>query len=130
METNELFAKDHFAKHAGIESLEAKDGHATARMPLRDEHMNGLGIAHGGAIYTLADMVLGAASNSHGYPAVALSASIHFVKSARAGDVLHADARELHRGRRVSSYEIRITNNAGELVATLQGLAYRVGDTK
>src|SRR5512132_3154213 len=120
-----MVVNDRFARLAGIELLSAADGHSAARMPLRDEHMNGLNIAHGGAVFTLADLVFGAACNSHGYSAVALSASIHFVKASTAGDTLHAECHVLSRGSRIGSYDVRITNDAGEIVALFQGLAYR-----
>ena len=50
-----FFRKDLFAGFVGIELLEAGAGRATARLDLRDHHLNGLGLVHGGAIFTLAD---------------------------------------------------------------------------
>lgn len=118
--------KDRFARMLGIELLEAANGHARARMPLRDDHLNGLDIVHGGAIFSLADLVFAGACNSHGYMAVALSASIHFIKAATTG-TLHAEASELSRGGRVATYQVRITDDANTLIATFQGMAYRKG---
>jgi acyl-CoA thioesterase len=71
-----LMSKDQFAKHSGIELLDVSKGTAKARMQIKKEHLNGIGIVHGGAIFTLADFVFAAASNSHGILAVAINVSI------------------------------------------------------
>jgi len=46
------FKNDHFAERCGIELLEISPGYARARMPLREDHWNGLGFVQGGAIFT------------------------------------------------------------------------------
>lgn len=119
-----FFEKDLFARHSGIELLEVTPGGARARMTLQPFHQNGLGIAHGGAIFTLADFAFAAASNSHGTVAVAISASISIVKAAREG-TLWAEAREVARSFKVATYAIEVRNDAGELVALFQGTVYR-----
>jgi acyl-CoA thioesterase len=122
------FQKDRFAHLLGIELVEVSAGHAVARLRLAGDHLNGVQIAHGGALFTLADLAFALASNSHGYLAVALSASIQFLRPATAGSVLTARASELSRGSRVSSYLIRITDESEQVVAVFQGLAYRKSD--
>lgn len=115
---------DFFAKHCGIELLEVSLGHAKAKMPIKTEHLNGYKVVHGAAIFTLADYVFAAASNSHGNVAVAINVSISFVKPAIKG-TLYAEARELSRSARLGSYTVDITDDNGDLLAVFQGLAYR-----
>lgn len=55
--------KDKFASYVGIELLEVGDGYAEAQMEITDNHLNGVNILHGGAIFTLADYTFAAASN-------------------------------------------------------------------
>ena len=47
----------------GIEVLRLDDGHATIRMTLRQEMMNGFGMAHGGMIFAFADTAFALACN-------------------------------------------------------------------
>jgi acyl-CoA thioesterase len=115
---------DAFAKHCGIELVSLAPGRATATMPVKPLHLNGLGGAHGGAIFTLADFAFAAACNSHGPMAVAINVSITFVKAVNAG-VLKAEARETSCNPRLGTYAIDVTNEQGELVASFHGLAYR-----
>lgn len=120
----QYFSNDVFARECGIELLHVGPGEARVRMPLRPEHFNAVGIVHGGAVFTIADFAFAVASNSHGTLAVALNANINFVKAAHEG-ALSAEAREVTCSRRVGTYDVRVTNDAGELIALFTGLAYR-----
>jgi len=118
---------DTFARHLDIELLEVRTGWARARMPLDARHVNALKMAHGGAVFALADLALAAAANSHGTVAVAVNVSITY-HAAGMGPYLEAEARELHRNFKLGAYEVRITDQHGELVATFNGLVYRKKD--
>ena len=59
-----IVKNDKFAKLVGVKLLDVSEGYATAEMTLTDNHLNGLGIAHGGAIFTLADLVFAVASDT------------------------------------------------------------------
>lgn len=119
-----FFRKDIFAAFVGIELLEAGDGRATARLKLQDHHRNGLGMVHGGALFTLADLAFAAAVNSRGRAAVAIHSSISYVKAAQ-GDLLLAEAKEVSCGPKIAVYDIRITESSGDLVSVFEGMAYR-----
>ncbi|MCX5837926.1 MAG: PaaI family thioesterase [Deltaproteobacteria bacterium] len=119
-----FFRKDLFAGFVGIELIEAGDGRARARLAISDRHRNGLGLVHGGAIFTLADLAFAAAVNSRGRAAVAIHCSISYLKAA-AGDVLFAEAEEVSCGPKIAVYTIRITDTSGEIIARFEGMAYR-----
>jgi acyl-CoA thioesterase len=116
--------RDKFAEHVGIELLEAAEGRARARMEIKDHHLNAVGIVHGAAIFALADLAFAMASNSHGIVAVALNASISFVKAGSEG-FLYAEATEVSRNAKIASYTIRVTDDADELISIFQGMVYR-----
>jgi acyl-CoA thioesterase len=120
----DFFRKDLFAGFVGIELIEAGNGRAKARMPIGDRHRNGLGLVHGGAIFTLADLAFAAAVNSRGRAAVAIHCSISYLKAA-AGDVLFAEAEEVSCGSKIAAYTIRVTDASGEIIALFEGMAYR-----
>ncbi|MEE4356409.1 MAG: PaaI family thioesterase [Desulfococcaceae bacterium] len=125
MITAEKFIQDDiFARHCGIELLELAPGKAAGRMKIRKEHMNGMGIVHGGAIFSLADLVFAAASNSHQSLAMAINVSISYVKKVTGG-TLTAKAEEISVNPRLGTYTVRITDEAGDTVAIFQGMVYR-----
>jgi len=115
---------DRFARHVGVELLEISPGRAKARLTIADHHLNGAGMVHGGAIFTLADLVFAAACNSHGTLAVAINAHIAYLKAA-AGGTLTAQAEEVSLNPRLATYAIAVRDDAGDLVATFQGMCYR-----
>ncbi|HDQ41194.1 MAG TPA: PaaI family thioesterase [Desulfonatronum sp.] len=118
---------DQLARHLGIEVTAIGPGTATARMRLSREHVNSLGMAHGGTLFTLADMAFAAASNSYGSVALGVQASIHYHRPVSAGMVT-ATARELAKGGRLASYLVEVRDESNDLVASFQGLVYRKKD--
>ncbi|MDD5711986.1 MAG: PaaI family thioesterase [Smithellaceae bacterium] len=123
-ELKRFFTRDTFANYVGIELLEVADGHATARLELKDHHLNGVGIPHGGAIFTLADLAFAAASNSRGQVAVAINVNISYLK-ATTGKALIAKAHEVSCNSKLASYTIEVADDEGEIVALMQGMVYR-----
>lgn len=119
-----LMRGDRFAAASGAVLAEVREGYARTTMRLRPEHMNGVGVAQGGAVFTLADFAFAAASNSHGTVAVALDVSITFARAATEG-VLTAEAVEEALSRRVSVCNVRVTDGEGRPVAFFRGTAFR-----
>lgn len=120
----EFLKRDVFATHCGVELTEIGEGTAAGKLTLQAHHFNGVKIAHGAAIFTLADTVFAAAANSHGYVAVAVNVNISYLKAVQSG-TLYAVAKENNPRGRVGSYTVTITDQNGDLVALFEGLAYR-----
>jgi acyl-CoA thioesterase len=120
----EFFKNDRFAALSGIELVEVSPGRARAKMEITESHLNGINTVHGGAIFTLADLAFAAASNSHGTVAVAINASIWYVKAALEG-TLFAEAREVSMNPKLATYTIEVVDQTGELIASFQGMVYR-----
>ena len=119
--------RDALANHLGIQLLEVRPGYARAKMTVGPELLNGLGVTHGGTIFSLADIVFAAASNSHGIPALALNVNISFIKASKEGAVLTATAEEENITRKTGLYRMVVRDDSNELIATAQGLVYRRG---
>ena len=122
-----FFKKDRFAKYVGIELIEVSEGKARVRLKIRQEHLNGVDLVHGGTIFALADFAFAVASNSHGTIALGVNANISYLKAARGG-VLTADAIEVARNPNLATYQINITNEEDDLIAVFQGTVYRKKD--
>lgn len=115
---------DRFADHVGIELLDVRPGYAKASLSLAEIHLNGLGTAHGGAIFTLADLAFAAAANAHGVPAMAVAINIAYFKATPSGTLV-AEAREISLNRKLATYVVDVTDENGHQVAAFQGTAYR-----
>jgi acyl-CoA thioesterase len=121
----ERIDRDPFAHFLGIELLEVREGYSKCTMTVGQQMLNFAGIPHGGAIFSLADVAFGAASNSHGQLAVALNVSINFIAAVPPGTRLYAEATEESLGRRTALYRLAVTAEDGALVALCQGTVYR-----
>ncbi len=120
MTPKEFFEKDHFAAQSGIKLIEIKKGYGKAAVTITDKHLNAGNLTQGGVIFTLADLALAAAANSHGVLAVSLSSNITFLRSSGVGDILYAEAKERYKGRSTGFYQVEVTNQNGELIAALE----------
>lgn len=125
MNAVDFFKNDKYATMTGIELLEVTKGYAKARLAIKDMHLNAGNTTQGGAIFTLADLVLAAASNSHGQLAFSITSSVNFLKGSGPGDTLYAEAKERLLRKRIANYQVDVTNQKGELIATLEGTVYR-----
>ena len=84
MTPQEFFKKDLFAENAGVVLLEVREGYSKARLEIKPEHLNAGARTQGGAIFTLADLALAAAANSHGTLAFSHPQSLFCVPAVRA----------------------------------------------
>jgi len=122
----EALGDDMVAGHFGMKAERVGEGSAVVTLELGERHMNGNGVAHGGVIFSLADVAFAIAVNSRG-PAVSASSSISFCAAGKGG-ILRAEAREISLARKLGTYEVTVTDESGKTVALFQGLAYRKGD--
>ena len=124
-----MMEHDLFSQWLGIEVLEIKEGFSRIKMTIRNEMVNGFAVVHGGIAFSLADSAFAFACNNRNNLSMALDTSINFTKAVNVGDVLTAEANELHNGKNTGLYHIRITNQHDELVAVFKGLCFRTGKT-
>ena len=115
---------DTFSRRMGVKLAEILPGFARTTLPITDETVNIHQMAHGGAIFSVADQACEAAGNSLGEPAVALQQNIHFLAPGRSGDFLEATAKVVHRTSRIGLIEFQVQNQEGLVVAIGQQVIY------
>lgn len=120
-----MMKHDLFSQWLGIEILEIKEGYSKIKMTIRAEMINGFGIVHGGIAFSLADSAFAFACNNRNNLSVALDTAINFTKPVHVGDVLTAEAKELHNGKNTGLYHITITNQKDHVVALFKGTCFR-----
>ena len=120
-----MMENDLFSQWLGIEILEIKEGYSRIKMTVRKEMINGFGIVHGGIAFALSDSAFAFACNNRNILSVALDTSINFLKPVHVGDVLTAEAIELHNGKSTGLYHITVSNQHGHTVALFKGTCFR-----
>jgi acyl-CoA thioesterase len=125
-----MFAGDVASKDTmGMELLSCTSGRAVMRMRVDERHLNGHRICHGGFIFTLADSTFAFACNSHNKVAVAAGCSIEFLKPGQLGDVLTCEGVEQVLQGRHGIYDMKGTNQRGEVVAMFRGKSAQIQGT-
>ncbi len=122
-----MFAADRASRETmGMELLACEPGRALMRMTVQPLHLNGHQICHGGFIFTLADSTFAFACNSRNHNTVAAGCSIEFLKPAHAGDVLTCEGVEQVQSGRHGVYDMRVTNQHGDVVALFRGKSAQI----
>ncbi len=116
--------EDYFGKLVGIKIIDVKDGYAKASLKVTRNHVNLTGVAHGGAIFTLADCAFSEAANFGEKEAVAIQADINFLKPSFEGDILTAEAVRMSEGKKFGLYQITVYK-VGKIIAVFSGRVYR-----
>lgn len=123
-----MWQEDRATRELGMRLEEIDPGYAVLSMIVAERMVNGHGICHGGFIFTLADSAMAFASNGRGERAVAQHAAISFLRPARLGEALRAEAVERTRFRRSAMYDVRVTGTDGEIVAEFRGHTRGLGE--
>src|SRR5688572_21572779 len=126
---NRMMREDLFSQWLGIAILEIREGYSRIKMTLRQEMLNGFNVVHGGIAFSLADSAFAFACNNRNNLSMALDTNITFTKQMQPGDVLTAEAKEMHNGRSTGLYLITVTNQHNEQVALFKGTCFRTGKT-
>ena len=126
-----MMDRDAFSQWLGITVQSVRPRQATVSMKVREEMVNGFGVAHGGIVYSLADSALAFASNTHGRVTVSIENSITYPQPVRVGDELVAEAEEESATNRLGYFRVTVrrrsseSRSMAEIVALFRGTVYK-----
>jgi acyl-CoA thioesterase len=120
--------KEPFAQVLNITLEELDLGYSVVEMKYDPDRMDNIyQYAHGGALFGLIDEAFETACQTEGTIAVALNMNVTYVASPRAGARLRAVARQISQTKKTASFDIKVTDETGTLIASCSALAYRTG---
>ncbi len=120
-------AADRVADRLGVTVVEAGDGHSVVTMTADADTDNGMGICHGGLLFTLADIAMAYASNGGDQRAVATGGSVEFLAAVPVGTALTATCSTPHGSGRSRVHDIEVTDEAGTVVVVFRGRTLALG---
>ncbi len=114
------FSKNTLMQTLNIEFIDAGEDFLVAKMPVNSSVHQPMGLLHGGASVALAESVGSAASyffiNNKEQEVRGIEISANHLKSVREG-IVFGTARIIHKGRSLHLWEIKITDEAGNLIS-------------
>jgi acyl-CoA thioesterase len=116
-----MWLEDQASRGLGMRLERVGPGTAVLSMEVAAAMVNGLGICHGGFIFTIADSACAFASNSYNQRMVLQSGQIMLLAPARLGMRLIAEATERHRGDRSAIYDVTVKSDTGGTIAEFRG---------
>lgn len=116
------FNESEFARLLGMEILDASEGYSRVTMDCAGK-LNPGGVAHGGAIFALADHAFGIAANCCGTHRVAVSVSIQYIAPAKG--ILVAVANRVSDNGSCDTYRVMV-HEGDRPIAEFTGIAFRV----
>jgi acyl-CoA thioesterase len=111
--------KNPFWSLLGMELVDVKKGWAKIRLPFSEKLANGIGLAHGGAIFSPADSAVGMAlvgMLGKDETISTLEMKINFLKPVNGGEML-AEAKIVHRGTMTAIGDVEVRDEDNVLVA-------------
>jgi acyl-CoA thioesterase len=120
--------KEPFAQALNMTLEELELGYSVVEMKYDPARMDNIyQYAHGGALFGLIDEAFETACQTEGTIAVALNMNVTYVASPKAGARLRAVARQISQTKKTASFDIKVTDETGILIASCSALAYRTG---
>ncbi len=121
-------AQEPFARLMNMELVALESGFSAVEMTYEPETMNNIfSRAHGGAIFSLIDEAFETVCQTCGVITVALNVNVTYVSSPKGAGRLRAEAREITSTKQTATYDIRVHDQEGRLIAVCQALAFRTG---
>ena len=121
-----MHARDHAARALDIKIVAVNLGTATVSMLVRQDMVNGHDVCHGGYMALLCDTAFAYACNSYNFNTVASGFSIEILAPAKLGDTLIAVGVEQAQRGRQGVYDIKLTNQNGDIIALFRGKSARI----
>ena len=125
-EVRRIFEADRFATENGAVIDEIGDHSATCSLVITDSHRNAMGAVMGGTYFMLADFAFAVAANWEKMGCVSLHSDISFLRGAK-GNKLIAKAECVKEGRTTVCYRVDVTDDLGNLAATVTVTGCHVG---
>ena len=124
-EVRKIFEGDRFATENGAVIEEIGDHSAICSLVITDSHRNAMGAVMGGTYFMLADFAFAVAANWERMGCVSLHSDISFLGTAK-GKKLIAKAVCIKNGRNTACYRVDVTDELGNLAATVTVTGYYV----
>ncbi|MEI6625575.1 MAG: PaaI family thioesterase [Thermoleophilia bacterium] len=109
-----------YARAAGVTVVDLGEGRAVIAATPGDQHLNQIGMVHGGWVTTIMDSTLGGAAHTllpAGRRAVTIEIKVNLTRPVLPGSLVTATAEVLHSGRRTIVSEGKLRDEQDRLLA-------------
>ncbi|MBR6223711.1 MAG: PaaI family thioesterase [Lachnospiraceae bacterium] len=127
-ELQKIINDNPFSEYIGMELVESSLGKAYGRVRFEVKHKNFYGGMHGGCSFALADTIAGVAALTYGNYVTTVSSSMNYLREIKDTEYVNCYAEVVRHGKRISVFDVKLTDDAGELLMTGTMTYYAVGE--
>jgi acyl-CoA thioesterase len=124
IEIQRLVSQDPVASMLGIKLHKLSPEAVVVELTPEPRHLNNMGMVHGAIIYALIDQAAAIACNAFEYNAVLCQGQVDFLNAGSADRKLYAAAFPVSIKRRLSVWEVKVTDEKEVLIAAGRATAY------
>lgn len=122
----EINKKTNFHRLIDMNVVELGKGYAVLEMEVQEKHLNPLGIAHGGALFSLMDTAMGMAARTIGKKVVTLEMNINYISPGNVNNKIKATGKVIHAGNKITVAVCEAYSHDGRLVATARETFFNI----
>lgn len=104
----DILHENEYVRFLGIEIEEISAGHCKGKMKVTKRIENPYGALHGGSLYSLADIIAGAAACTYGHYVVTVSGNMNFLLPAEGMEYVYCRADMVRQGKHLAVYDVKI----------------------
>ncbi len=108
--------ENEFNNYMGIEVVELNENYGKMRVPFSSRITNPYGTIHGGVLAALADTTAGTTACMNGEFVTTVSSTLNYLLPAADTRYVYCEAMKLKTGRHILVYDVRITDDKGNLL--------------
>ncbi len=124
-----IYEENPYLKLLEMDIVKLDEGYAELSMPIvENKHTNLYRIAHGGAIASLADTIMGVACATTGKKVVTLEMNLNFIKGAPPQAAVIGMGKIIHNGKSTIIAEGKIVDGDNNLIAQSRGTFFVIGE--
>ena len=112
-----VLGQNDFGKNIGIELIKGQNDKYYGKLEIRPEHLNPLGVVHGGCIFTLADAVCGFTIGSLGGISTTVNSYIQYFNPSFSPEYLIAEVKPRKLGKSIRHLDVEVRDDHDVLVA-------------
>lgn len=125
IKSQEHVQRNHFAIYNQMTVIETGKQFAVVQMPVTENHLNPGGVAHGGSLYTLADIAAGSALIYQDQKFTTLNGSINYLSPGLLGSLITATAKVVREGGSTAVIDVDVTDDQENSLATAHFTYYK-----
>lgn len=124
---NKINKDEGFIRKTNLQIIELEEGYAKGEVKVDETLLNGMGMIHGGCLFSVMDTTAGIAAMTHGDQVTTLNGQVHYLHAAKGCKCLYVEAWAVKIGRTIINYNVKVMSEKEKVVCQGSFEYFRLG---